>query len=157
VGKDVEQSTETATVGEVRLDRRGLLRKAVATAPVIATLHSGAALARTSNVITATSIGSQNLSTLCLDANSGLGPVSASAIDLGEPPSGYVSAITDRDHRLEANSGSLAVTEAQMCNAGGTYYYKTSGGWNSVQVPRGIVVSATALSSFAGRLTIKEI
>jgi hypothetical protein len=43
-----------------------------------------------------------------------------------------------------------------MCTNGGEYYYKSSG-WNKVTVPKGIMVSATALSSFAGSIYVREI
>ena len=75
--------------------RRSILKGAIAAAPVIATLPSGAALARSSNLISATSpTGAFDGygRTQCLDASSG--SLSGSVMDLGVPPSGNVSAHT---------------------------------------------------------------
>ena len=133
-----------------------MLKVAVATAPVIATLSSGAALARSSNVIGPTTGTGQDAlgRTLCLDASSGV-PVDG-MIDLGVPPSGRVTAIRDRDYRVEARGGAAPIAEKDMCKKGGDFYYQSSG-WQTVRVPRGIVVSATALSSFAGSIYIREV
>ena len=142
------------------LNRRRLLRVALATAPIIATLPTGAALARSSNLIGPTSgtgLDSQNR-LLCLNLNSG--SVDGSGImDLGVSPHPNVTGITDRVYRTAANGGSSEVTEAEMCRqttTTGTYYYQSTG-WNQVAVPKGIVVSATALASFAGSINFTEI
>ena len=41
------------------------------------------------------------------------------------------------------------ISEKDMCKQGGQFHY-WSNGWRQVNVPRGMVASATALSSFAG-------
>jgi len=141
-------------------NRRRLLKVAVATAPVIATLPTGAALARTSNLIGATSgTGTDSLGrTLCLDLESGR--YRDGLLDLGPHGDGELTAITERDYRLAPLDTATAVTEKKMCNDGGTYYYYDSATstWQSTpNIPPGIVVSATALSSFAGSIFIREI
>ena len=142
--------------GEPSLSRRRMLKAAVATAPVIATLPSGAALARSSNLIGPTAgPGTDALGrTLCLDANSGTWV--DGMIDLGPTGDGHVSAIRERDYRLEARGGAAPISEKDMCRRGGEFYYQASG-WQSAKVPRGIVVSATALSSFAGSIYIRDV
>jgi hypothetical protein len=142
------------------LSRRRFVKGAIATAPVLATLPSGAALARSSNIIGSTSpagaIYKNKL--LCLDARSGSGlTAGGSAVDLGQPPSGFATAITDRDYRVDDGESAAPVTEAAMCKNGGYYYYKSSWGWKKVTVPKGMYVSATAMSSFAGSIFVKEI
>jgi len=138
------------------LNRRRLLKVAVATAPVIATLPTGAALARSSNLIGATSgPGKDALGRLqCLDLRSGT--YSGGMLDLGVSPNGNLKAITDRDWHEQPNGGSPSISEREMCTRGGDFYYNSTG-WKTATVPRGIVVSATALSSFAGSIYIKEV
>jgi hypothetical protein len=154
-----DQTGKPTPVRDQPLNRRKMLKVAAATAPFIATLPSGAALARSSSLISAApAASSKDLSgrTLCLDLTSGTGDFQNGKLDLGTPPSGKLTRITDRDYRLGANGGSTAVSEATMCTNGGTYYYHSSG-WQQVNVPKGIMVSATAYSSFAGSITITDI
>jgi hypothetical protein len=149
------KSTESSVAGPA-LNRRRLLKAAVATAPVIATLSSGAALARSSNVIGSTSgpgLDAQGR-TLCLDRSSGT--YADGYVDLGAPPHGRVTAIRDRDYRVDDSWFAGRVSEKEMCKKGGRFHYWNSG-WRSANVPRGIVVSATALSSFAGTIYTTEV
>lgn len=138
------------------LNRRRLLKVAVATAPVIATLPSGAALARSSNLIgPTTGPGTDALGrTQCLDLNSGT--LVDGVVDLGVPPSGSLTAIRERDYRVADRGSADPISEKQMCAQGGEFFYQSSG-WQSVKVPKGIVVSATALSSFAGSIYVREV
>lgn len=134
--------------------RRALLKGSVAAVPTILSLQSGAALARSSNVISAAEVATTDRygRTLCLD------PDSVDAVDgtrnlydLNDPPSAQVFAIHDRDHRRAPNWGAERVSESSMCRDGGTYYHKPWGGrWEDVNVKQGVLVSATALTSFAG-------
>jgi hypothetical protein len=78
------------------------------------------------------------------------------ALDLGSPPSGRLTAITERDYRVDDRWSADQISEKQMCQKGGQFYYR-SGGWQKVTVPRGMVVSATALSSFAGSIYTTEV
>jgi ABC-type Fe3+-hydroxamate transport system substrate-binding protein len=145
------------------LTRRRLLKSAIATAPAIVTLPSGAALARSSNLITASS-PAEALdafgNTLCLDLNSGTiisGDGFEDALDLGDPPEGYVTAISPRQYFIsrEADPANV-VSETEMCELGGTFHYQNPD-WVEVHVPQGMLVSATALASFGGYLAITEI
>jgi hypothetical protein len=94
--------------------------------------------------------------TLCLDRNSGRREY-ATRIDLGTPPSGDLAAIKDRDYRVEPKTDAKKVTEGEMCKNGGSYHYYHAGRWKEVKVPKGMMVSATALSSFAGSIYTTEI
>jgi hypothetical protein len=145
-------------LSEARVDRRRLLKVAVATAPVIATLPTGAALARSSNLIGPTAGPGTDLQgrTLCLDATSGTS-LEGGVIDLGTPPSGYITAIRERDYVEEPKGSAAAITEREMCTRGGEFYYKSPYGWTPTKVSRGIVVSATAASSLAGAIKITEV
>jgi hypothetical protein len=141
------------------MNRRNVLKVAVATAPFIATLPSGAALARSSNLIGAASAANAKDSlgrTLCLDKKSGTGNFQNGALDLGVPASGRLTAIKERDYRVDDKFTATAISESQMCNQGGTFYHWSSG-WRQVKVPKGILVSATALSSFAGQIFTTEV
>lgn len=153
--KDRKDDTETL----VSTGRRSLLRRAALTAPVIATLPSGAALARSSNLISSTTaVGAQDAwgRTQCLE-NASVYSTDGTTADLGEPPYGRVNAIVDRDHRTDARGSADPVQESDMCVNGGTYYYRAPGGWQPVNVPRGMLVSGTALSSFTGAIVTREI
>jgi len=142
-------------------DRRALLKSAVVTMPMILTLQSGAALARSSNLISASrprSAMDSDGRMLCMDyryIDSELGD--HDLVDLGEPPYASVTAISKRKY-YDAPYGE-EVHRREMCREGGTYYYKRSyWRWRKTgYVPRGMLVSATALSSFAGHIDITEI
>lgn len=143
------------------MSRRAILKGSVVSMPAVLTLHSGAALARSSNLISGTQYGATDAQgrTLCLDLDS-VYPASDTrdVYDLGEPPYARVSAINDRDHRFQPNNGSDQASEADMCKNGGTYYYKGDwGGWQETTVPRGMLVSATALTSFASEIVITDL
>lgn len=147
-----------------RLSRRAMLKGSMATMPAIMTLHSGAALARSSNLISEAAYATTDADgrTLCLDVDS-VYPASDTAhvYDLGDPPYAHVNAINDRDHRLEPHRNAAAISEADMCRNGpGPYYYPSStnwGQWSEVHVKQGVIVSATALSSFAGSVVITDL
>ncbi len=178
------------------MHRRALLKGAAITMPMILTLQSGAALARSSNLISASPYGYEDANgrTMCLDLDS-VYPAGdyGDKYDLGEPAYGRVSAINDRDYRRSRGARAERVSEKQMCTEGRTYYYKDRSwlysdvddngattntqsnyygiddrenkrskyggkrGWKEVQVPQGILVSATALSSFAGHIVITDL
>lgn len=156
----MNSQTPADTMGaEKKMNRRKVIKIAVATAPIIATLPSGAALARSSNVIGDTNVGGAFDShgrTLCLDLRSGTVGSTGTSIDLGVPPRGSLTAIKPRNYRTAANGGAPAIDESEMCKKGGTSYYLDSG-WKQVNVPKGMLVSATALSSFAGSIYTTEI
>ncbi len=146
--------------------RRALLSGAVKAMPVVLTLQSGAALARSSNVISSSTSSYTDGAgrTLCLNTNS-VDTVDATygLYDLGEPASGHVVAINERDYRVRPRRRASRIDESSMCMRGGTYYYRnrsSSGGtkgWQQVNVSRGVLVSATAVSSFAGNIIITDL
>jgi hypothetical protein len=159
MSKETPKTTTPTDAAGTSVSRRGLFRAAVTTAPLVLTLPSGAALARSSNVIGATTAGDARDwrgRTMCLDRSSGVRDY-VTRVDLGAPPSGRVSAIKDRSYRAEPKWSAKGVNEGDMCTIGGDYYHYESGKWKKVTVPRGILVSATALSSFAGRIYTTEI
>lgn len=139
--------------------RRALLRGAAAAVPTILTLNSGAALARSSNVISLTHESSPpGTSHLCLDKNS-VDRLGNNRYDLGEPPQADVTAIPPRKY-YRTKDTDYRVSPDEMCEQGGDYYYKTATshyddlrdkdrGWHKVSLRRGGLVSATALGSFA--------
>lgn len=165
-----------------RMSRRSLLKGTVVSMPAILTLQSGAALARSSNMISASNFASPDSRgrTLCLDVSS-VYPADSSGkrFDLGDPAHAEVTAIPERDYRIEPRKKAAEVMEEQMCLDGKTYYYRDSntswdsswtsddddddgtlyslGRWRQVDVPRGVLVSATALHSFAQDIVINEI
>ena len=149
------------------MSRRALLKGSAKAMPALLTLQSGAALARSSNLISATSSNPTDAygRTLCLDVNS-VSPADGDwrVFDLGEPAYGRVSAIRERDYRRLPSGRSDRISEAQMCQRGGTYYYYNRyggssywGRWRKVKVKQGVLVSATALSSFAGSVVVNDL
>jgi hypothetical protein len=165
-----ENKTADPTLRDNVISRRRVMKVALATAPIIATLPTGAALARSSNFVNATSAGGAldaKGRTLCLNANSGSMTWNGWRMDLGAWPNGSATAITQRDYRVDDKESAAKVSEGAMCNQGGTFYYKQAAtfgsqhdqhpGWNQVHVPRGMLCSATALSSFAGSIHFTEV
>ncbi len=148
--------------------RRALLSGAVKAAPVVLTLQSGAALARSSNLISSSTSSYRDGSgrTLCLNTDSVDAVDSGYGLyDLGEPASGHVTAINERDYRVSPRRRAGRVDESTMCMRGGNYYYRdrqyTGYGykrtWREVKVSRGVLVSATAMTSFAGSIIVTDL
>lgn len=165
--------------------RRILVRGAAAAVPTILTLHSGSAVAaRTSFLISKASGAPVDNAgrNMCLDLRSVKEELAPNVYDLGDPPSPEVTYIrTTESYYREQNESSATVSPMEMCESGGDYYVKTTGGgststttgsdrtvrvsspvdasadWNKVTVQKGVLVSATALSSFVGRVIIREI
>ena len=133
-----------------------MLKGMTTSMPVVLTLQSGAALARSSNMISDAGYkATDGLDrTLCMDSPS-VNEVEG-MYDLGEPPYARVYAINERDYYVEANRGSAEIDEAELCRLGGEAYYK-DGGWQQVRVQQGMVVSATALTSFAGKIDVIDL
>jgi hypothetical protein len=155
-----DQTPKSSSPGrDEPLNRRRVLKVAIATAPLIATLPSGAALARSSNLIGAAPVAASKDwagRTLCVDLRSGTGSYQNGKLDLGVPPDVDLTRIPDRDYRTAPNGGAPTASEATMCNQGGTYYYQSSG-WQNANIPKGMLVSATALSSFAGSIHVNDV
>jgi hypothetical protein len=137
------------------MGRRALLRSGITAMPAILTLQSGAALARTSNLVSSSPIDTRvGTNTVCLDTNSvpQIGD-SGDVYDLGDPPKAEITVIPDLDHHSAQNmSVTTRVDEGVMCVSEETiYHYKDSNDvWQSRQVPsRGIVLSSGAFASIA--------
>lgn len=190
-GRSPQKDTEPKA-----LSRRALLKGSVATMPVILTMHSGAALARSSNLISAASYSTHDRlgRTLCLDTES-VDRVDGARhrFDLGEPPRAHVIAINERDYKAAPHPNAPRVSEEQICMRGETAYYRDRrhgwhdgdsddssesedvewgqqssgsrddadgrnlGHWSKIEVRQGVLVSATALTSFAGSIKITDL
>ena len=161
---NVEASEATQPRG---MSRRALLRGSATAMPALLTLHSGAALARSSNLISATSGDPTDGygRTLCLDTSS-VTPADGDwrVFDLNEPAYGRVSAIRERDYKRAPYRRAEPVGEEQMCERGGSYYYRDRsyswskwGRWREVNVRQGVLVSATALTSFTGNIVVTDL
>ena len=133
------ESTRSELAGETTtqrsqpssISRRVLIRGMAVTVPTVLTLHSGAALAMSSNLIR-TAVGAQtdpDGNYLCLDTSSTYGETRKRGVyDLGSPAHGEVTAIpSEREYFLEPKDDSRSVTGPEMCDRGGTYYYKGTG------------------------------
>ena len=172
--------------------RRKVLRGAAAAVPSILTLHSGAALARSSNLLSIADGAPLDAKgrALCLDESS-VEPAQAGGkvYDLGEPPHATVTGIPgDKSYYREANADTPKVGPQEMCQSGGDFYVQENGdelaslgkqadggsmvqpevrvstvfkevqpSWKKVNVPRGGLVSATALASFVGGIHVRDI
>lgn len=149
-----------------KVNRRALLRGASAAVPAILTLNSGAALARSSNLVGAANYtGPQGGKYRCLDFDGISGTDKRNVYDLGEPAMGHVTRI-DADSRYYKSNpdgwggyggGSSEVSKPQMCAEGGTYYRKDRYRTRQVRVKRGVLVSATALSSFSSGINYTDV
>ena len=140
--------------------RRALLKGAIATMPMILTLQSGAALARSSNLITASrprSAKDAEGRTLCMDYNYVDTVYGADNVaDLGEPPYAHITAIR-KDIYFDSPDGEV-IRRWRMCREGGVFFTKKDATFYETDyVPKGMLVSATALSSFAGHIDITEL
>lgn len=144
--------------GPRSLSRRALLKKGVTAMPAVLTLQSGAALARTSNLISAAPRGTTDGlgRTLCLDTNS-VEPAldSGHVYDLGAPPRADVNIISEREYRVFRRRRDFRadhdydddddddtstpfrgrrrfraekIDESAMCERGGTFWYNDRDG-----------------------------
>jgi hypothetical protein len=134
--------------------RRAILRGATVAAPTLLTLYSGSALARSSNLITTSAVAPPTNNKYNCLSTTDLNTTGVShQYDLGVPARGNVARIgtTTEYHTYGDHSAGSKVTPQQMCDTGGRFERKLSnGGWDTVSVPRGGMVSATALNSLAG-------
>ena len=139
--------------------RRALLRRGAVAMPAILTLHSGSALAQSSNLISASAPGTRDSlgRTLCLDTSS-VYPAgeSGDVFDVGYPPRLTVNILVERDHYASKNTGGAIMTEDQVCYEGTTVFYKPDGGgpWEDFTLGnRGVVISTGAALSMADGIT----
>lgn len=147
-----------------RLNRRALLRGAPTALPAILTLQSGAALARSSNLIGAAGqAGPDGGKYRCLDFDGISGTKTPKVYDLGDPAMAHVTRIDSDSRYYRENpdehrySDPDRVSPQKMCQQGGNFYRKD--GWRSrkVNVKQGVLVSATALSSFSSGIRYTDV
>lgn len=144
------------------VSRRSMLKGTLTAMPAVLTLHSGAALARSSNMVSATRHKTPDKfgRTLCLDKKSVMparGHRSRNLYDMGEPAYARVTAINEREYRYAPDHGSTAYDETALCERGGKAFYYKDAKWQDVQVNKGMMVSATAMTSFAGNIVVTDI
>lgn len=157
-----------------KIDRRKLLRGASAAVPAILTLQSGAALARSSNLIGANPYsGASDGKYNCLDFDGIDRTDKPNVYDLGSPPMAHVTRIDadaryyrrDPDsHHGDHGGGGYGggddnddVSKRRMCADGGTYYRRDRWRTRQVNVKRGMLVSATALNSFSSGISYTDV
>jgi hypothetical protein len=134
--------------------RRRLIQGAASTVPVILTLQSGAAWARSSNIISesteAGGLTEDGQYYRCLLLSS-VDRVDRGA-DLGEPPSGEYVELKNMTYYTADNAGSPTVSGATVCRNDVPYYYKDQG-FQQIRVEGGgLVFSAASHTSLAGAL-----
>ena len=136
------------------LSRRTLLKAGVTAMPLVLTLQSGEALARSSNLIAAAP-GSRNTDgdALCLDTSTAV-PLDGK-YDLRDPGFATVNQIPDVDYYPLDSGRSVSPTTADtFCNVGGSMQHH-AGGWHQVDLPtNGIIVSANSFSSVSAKVDI---
>ena len=124
--------------------------------PAILTLHSGAALARSSNMISAAPADTTDGlgRTICVVESSVI-PV-GDKYDLGEPPSAVCNIIpgpAERQYFIEKDKNTPIMPGA-MCETGGTFWYKPQGeSWQTSTLDKGFVMSAGSIASVAEFVT----
>jgi hypothetical protein len=155
--KRQSQAREVTSTSPKKMSRRTLLRAGATAMPVILTLQSGEALARSSNLIGAAPAGTRGEGgrALCLET-SNLGRVSDSRkYDLGDPGFATVNALPDADYYpLESGRSGAPISADEFCSLGGSRKYH-AGGWHQVDLPtNGIIVSSVALRSVGSRADI---
>ena len=168
--KDVVASTKTTDElnSKTSLHRRALVKGAVGTLPMVLTLQSGAALARSSNLITTTTSPAAAKNgygqTLCLDTDSveyvgDGGRRGGETYDGGDPVYARVETITERDYYVwKQGEGFASVSEDEICLEGGTYFYRGRFGMQQVNAGgAGGLVSAVQLTSFADKINFVDI
>lgn len=155
-GKDTTKVAGELSPLPANVSRRALIKGGVTAMPAILTLHSGAALARSSNMLAA---ASQNTTdgmgrTLCVDKNSVVPADDYREVyDLGTPPYAECNVIrgpTERRYFVDKNM-TTQITPGAMCERGGKFYWKPEAGGHrqSSVVPKGFVASAGAMASVA--------
>ncbi len=161
---DVERK-ESSPVPQ-KVSRRLLLRGASVAVPAILTLQSGAALARSSNLIGGNTYSrAEDGKFNCLDFDGIDATDNPQVFDLGSPPMGHVTRIdadsryfrTDPSESYSWGSGPQEVPKSKMCADGGTYYRQNRWRTTQVRVKRGMLVSATALNSFSSGINYTDV
>ena len=127
-----------------------LLRGGTAVVPTILTLHSGAALANSSNLIAAAQGAASDGNYYCLNEGQYSDPA-AYKLDVGDRTE-LVGSRIDGAQEYFDSAGNAVTDKTLMCAEGGNFS-RTVGG-ELKPVPKGALVSATALLSFTARGTV---
>lgn len=140
-----------------QVSRRGLLKTGAGALPAVLTLQSGAAFARSSNVITASSfeVMDEMGRTMCIQLDSVIPVDDYSQIyDMGDPPQAVINVLRGeaegRLYYVQKDDKDIGkdVHPGLACQMGGQFYVKPAKGpWEVVNVPTGIVGSAAAVYS----------
>jgi len=158
-GKDVKTQQDTdsnATARPGMVSRRSLLKTTAVGMPAMLTLHSGAALARSSNIIGVAPAGTRDAegNAICLDTTYADPLSSGAQYDLGEPVQAHANVMSDMEYYPESNRSKPPVSADYVCQQGGPFYYHLDG-WQQVNLPpNGAIVSTTAMVSVALRGTV---
>ena len=156
--KGKSQSTDVGnkSTRPTSLSRRTLLKVGVTAMPVVLTLQSGAALARSSNLIGATPGARVDGKALCMDTSTAL-PMDGGKFDLRDPGYATVNSIRDADYYLPVGQGRSGdfMGADMFCETGGIRQFHDRG-WHQVDLPtNGIIVSANSLNSVSSRVDIR--
>ena len=156
---------ESENAAPVKLSRRAMLRGTAAAMPIALTLPSGAALARSSNLISGTLDAAEDSfgNKYCLDASS-VYPSGDSPhqYDMGDPPYADITELPRRRYYFQSSQGLQEVDRPYMCEQGseitpdGEFFYK-DGGRQPFQINKGCMVSLSTMSSLSGSILIKEV
>jgi len=140
------------------MSRRAVLRGATATVPTILTLTSGAALARSSNLIG--TIQTADGDVLCLDPRSTNGPIreNPNVYDLGSRPYAEVTQIPS-SYRYRAKGSPTEMTPAEVCRYRGPIEVNSGNGQWQERLRRrpGVMVSNVAVASFGTSISTTDI
>lgn len=127
--------------------------------PVVLTLQSGEALARSSNLISAAPAGTRNAAgqALCLDTSTSTPMLDSTKYDIGDPGYATLNVVPDVDfYPLSGGRSDPPTSVDVFCTRGGSMKFH-DGGWHQVDLPaNGIIVSANALNSVSSRVDIWE-
>lgn len=150
--KPGSDSAETVEQHGQGLSRRAFLKAGSSAVPVVLTLQSGAALARSSNLISAAPDGTRVRGhAFCLDTSTAKPLLDSHKYDLGDPVYASINVLPDQRFYPTKGKSGVPVTADQFCRQGQTRYYHDSG-WHEVRLPtNGVIVSATALTSVSSR------
>lgn len=158
---DQKGKTQSRIIGDIStrpksISRRAIIKGGATVMPAILTLHSGAVLARSSNMISASSPDTTDGMgrTLCVNKSSVVYADDHSEIyDLGEPPYAECNVIRGPTEVqfYESKDKSTPIRPGAMCEKGGQFWSKPDGGgaWVASDLPQGFVASAGAMTSIA--------
>ena len=135
----------------VSVSRRAILKAGTASLPVILSLQSGAALARSSNLVSSAPTGTRDPATgdaICMDSST-LTPLGEGQYDLG--PNGYanVDMLPEQEYYVSGTGRKDGpYTADDVCATSEGYFsYHDGLQWNDIYSRQGIIISAGAYTS----------